>query len=556
MKKFIASIIGISLISSILVGCNSTSKSTNSNDKGQKIVTYKVFSSDTNANADNFESPVAKKITEKTGVRLDIEYNVSGDEQEKLSLMAASGQYPDIIFGKGNINIIKNAGGLIALDELIEQNAPNIKALYGDYINRLRWSKDDPKIYVLPTLDAVNNEYLKPSRGVFIQHAVMKELNYPEVKTVTDLENLLKTYYEAHPQIEGQDTIPLMLNGDDWLTMITVTNPACFMTGAPDDGEWYVNPDTFEVQRHLTRPVEREYFRWLNHMNDVGLLYQESFIQKTDSYKSKIASGRVLAVIDADWDISEPLTALRQAGLEDRMYGIYPVTFSEEYKQPEFMDPGYSAGYGLSISTNCKSPENIIKFIDTMCTEEMQILLNWGIEGEHYITDENGKRTLKPEIEQLKLSDPSFPKKTGIDLYTQMFPNYGNKQLDSKGNPIKRDSVEQIIADQTDIEKEVLVAYGAKTWKDLYPSSDEFPVKKYGVLFTIKSSKLEDPEIKAIDNRVLEIGYKRIVEAILAPPDKFDSVYDTYLKEIEAAGLPQLTEAINEALQERLELWK
>lgn len=470
--------------------------------------------------------------------------------------MAASGQYPDIIFGKGNINIIKNAGGLIALDELIEQNAPNIKALYGDYINRLRWSKDDPKIYVLPTLDAVNNEYLKPSRGVFIQHAVMKELNYPEVKTVTDLENLLKTYYEAHPQIEGQDTIPLMLNGDDWLTMITVTNPACFMTGAPDDGEWYVNPDTFEVQRHLTRPVEREYFRWLNHMNDVGLLYQESFIQKTDSYKSKIASGRVLAVIDADWDISEPLTALRQAGLEDRMYGIYPVTFSEEYKQPEFMDPGYSAGYGLSISTNCKSPENIIKFIDTMCTEEMQILLNWGIEGEHYITDENGKRTLKPEIEQLKLSDPSFPKKTGIDLYTQMFPNYGNKQLDSKGNPIKRDSVEQIIADQTDIEKEVLVAYGAKTWKDLYPSSDEFPVKKYGVLFTIKSSKLEDPEIKAIDNRVLEIGYKRIVEAILAPPDKFDSVYDTYLKEIEAAGLPQLTEAINEALQERLELWK
>lgn len=556
MKKFIASIIGISLISSILVGCNSTSKSTNSNDKGQKIVTYKVFSSDTNANADNFESPVAKKITEKTGVRLDIEYNVSGDEQEKLSLMAASGQYPDIIFGKGNINIIKNAGGLIALDELIEQNAPNIKALYGDYINRLRWSKDDPKIYVLPTLDAVNNEYLKPSRGVFIQHAVMKELNYPEVKTVTDLENLLKAYYEAHPQIEGQDTIPLMLNGDDWLTMITVTNPACFMTGAPDDGEWYVNPDTFEVQRHLTRPVEREYFRWLNHMNDVGLLYQESFIQKTDSYKSKIASGRVLAVIDADWDISEPLTALRQAGLEDRMYGIYPVTFSEEYKQPEFMDPGYSAGYGLSISTNCKSPENIIKFIDTMCTEEMQILLNWGIEREHYTTDENGKRTLKPEIEQLKLSDPSFPKKTGIDLYTQMFPNYGNKQLDSKGNPIKRDSVEQIIADQTDIEKEVLVAYGAKTWKDLYPSSDEFPVKKYGVLFTIKSSKLEDPEIKAIDNRVLEIGYKRIVEAILAPPDKFDSVYDTYLKEIEAAGLPQLTEAINEALQERLELWK
>jgi putative aldouronate transport system substrate-binding protein len=557
-KKLIAGIVVSMCVSGVVVGCNQN-KQTNANnvqiEGGLKPITFTVFDADVNSNPDYYQSPVSQKMLEKTGVTLEIEYNVTGDEQEKLSLMAASGQYPDMIYGKGNINIIKNAGGLIPLEDLVEKYGQNIKKVYGDYMKRLVWDKEDPSIYVLPTLDGVHQAAVQPGSGVLIQHAVVKELGYPTLRTVEDVEKVLKEYAAKYPTINNQKTIPLMLSAEDWRIMISVTNPAAFMTGAPDDGEWYVDPDTLQVQRHLTRPEEREYFRWLNRMTNEGVLYQESFIQKYDTYKSKIAAGNVLAVIDAGWNVGEAVQALRQAGMEERAFGYYPVTLTEDYKYPEFIDTGYNAGNGLSITKDCKDPERLMQFIDFMASEEGQILANWGIEGEHYTVDASGKRALLPEMLEMKVTDNQFSAKTGIDLYIQKFPHYGNTVIDSTGNPFTKDNLEQIFAEQTEIEKEVLRGYGAEKWADLYPARDEFPVKPYGVLWSMNNSKLDDPEIKAKDNRILEIGYRRIIEAILAPQDQFDAIYDKYIEEIKAAGLDDVTRAYQEALDERLELW-
>ena len=60
------------------------------------------------------------------------------------------------------------------------------------------------------------------------------------------------------------------------------TNPAFLATGAPDDGEWFIDQDTYEAKLHYKRPEEKEYFRWLNKMNAEGLLDPESFVQQED----------------------------------------------------------------------------------------------------------------------------------------------------------------------------------------------------------------------------------------------------------------------------------
>jgi putative aldouronate transport system substrate-binding protein len=107
--------------------------------------------------------------------------------------------------------------------------------------------------------------------------------------------------------------------------ILSVTNPAFFATGAPDDGEWYIDPETGKPQLHITRPVEKEYFRWLNHMYAEGLLDEESFVQKKDQYVSKIASGRVLATINGVWTYADATKVLRREGKEWRTIGIVPV---------------------------------------------------------------------------------------------------------------------------------------------------------------------------------------------------------------------------------------
>ena len=125
---------------------------------------------------------------------------------------------------------------------------------------------------------------------------------------------------------------------------ISVTNPAFLTTGAPDDGEYYIDPKTNEATYHFRRPEEKEYFRWLNHMNAIGLLDPETFVQKNDQYNAKIASGRVLGLIDQDWDYGDGEKALKAAGKFDRSYGHYPVTMSEEFKDHSFQPTGFMSG--------------------------------------------------------------------------------------------------------------------------------------------------------------------------------------------------------------------
>lgn len=100
--------------------------------EAKKPITLTMYSAETNPNDDGFKSPVAQKIKELTGVTLKIEYAIAqGAGQQKLQLMAASGDYPDLVYAKGDLQLLKNAGGIVQLDSLIEKYGPNIKKAYG-----------------------------------------------------------------------------------------------------------------------------------------------------------------------------------------------------------------------------------------------------------------------------------------------------------------------------------------------------------------------------------------------------------------------------------------
>ncbi|EHB59604.1 MULTISPECIES: ABC transporter substrate-binding protein [Paenibacillus] len=515
-------------------------------------MTMTYYSADSNANWVNMQDAVGKKLTEKTGVTIQAEYAVDGSNQ-KLPLMVASGEYPDLVFAKGDANLFVDAGAFIDLTDLIEEHAPNIKKVYGDYMSRLKWSNEDEAIYVLPTLAAVDHEALDAGGTFQIQHEVLKELGYPELKTVKDYENALKEYYEKHPTIDGQPTIPLTLNADGWRIMISVTNPAFIATGVSDDGEYYIDPETTEAKLHYKRPEEKEYFRWLNHMNASGLLDKETFVQKTDQYEAKISSGRVLGVIDQEWGFGNATNALRSAGKENRTYARFPIQLDESTKDATFQDTGYVAGWGVGITSSAKDPVRIIKFLDYLASEEGQILMNWGIEGEHYnVVD--GKRVIPEEVQERKTYDnANFTKETGIGLYNAIFPRYGDGVKDSTGNYYTTNFPETIKENYTPSAKETLKAYGVEMWKDLWPKKEEFPVKPWGVAYNIPVPS--DSNINITYKKVEEITRKRIPEIILADPAKFDQLYDQFIKELNDAGAEKMEKEYTELVRQRVELW-
>ncbi|MDN4620454.1 ABC transporter substrate-binding protein [Paenibacillus sp. PsM32] len=516
-------------------------------------ITISFFGSDANPTWNNMQDDVGKAITKATNVTLNAEYDVSGGGTQKIALMTASGDYPDMITPKGSISKLVEAGALIDLTDLINKYGPNIKKVYGDDLARLQYSKEDPSIYVLPTNAGVGQTSFDAGGGFEVQNAVMKELGYPKIETVKDFEKVLKEYKEKNPTINGQPTIPLSLNADDWKIQITVTNPAFLSTGAPDDGEFYIDPETYEAQLHYKRPEEKEYFRWLNHMYNEGLLDPETFTQKTDQYNSKIASGRVLGLIDQDWDYQQAENALKSSGMTERAYGHYPVQLTTETKDRSFQDIGAPVGYGIGITTSAKDPIRIIKFLDWMSSDEAQVLNQWGIEGKQY-NMKDGKRVIPADVQDMKTNDnTNFVKTTGVSGYTIFGVHYGDGVKDPSGNYYTTNFPEQIIAGYTASEKETLKAYGATTWKDLFPQKDEFPVKPWGAAYNLPAP--DDQEYTVNFQKGQDIVRKRIPEAILASPEEFDGIYDEMVTELSTEPMKKMEASYTQMIKDTVELW-
>ena len=564
MKKSKLSKAALLLLTGALVlsacGGNNSDSSNTGNSSGtgstqtdeNKPITFTFFGADASPNWNNMKDDVGQEIIKRTGVTLNAEYDVNGGGDEKIPLMIASGDLPDLIFPKGNLSKLVDAGVMIDMTDLIEEHAPNLKKLYGSNMNRLKYSNEDQAIYAIPTNGSVDHQVFDATGGFEIQHRVLKELGYPEVRTLEDYENVLRAYVEKHPTTDGLPTIPLTLNADDWKIMITVTNPAFLATGAPDDGEFYIDPETYEAKLHYKRPVEKEYFRWLNKMYNDGLLDKDTFVQKDDQYKSKIASGRVLGLIDQEWNYGEAENALKAANKHEYTYAHFSVTLNEDIEDRSLQATGFD-GYGLGITTSCEDPVRAIKFLDWMASEEGQVLRNWGIEGKHYVV-EDGVRVIPEDIKDRKRNDNSaFTKESGIGLYYVISGHYGDGVKDSTGNYYTTNFPEEIVANYSDVEKETLAAYGATTWKDLFPGEDAYPVKEWGAAYNMPVPS--DTDYSVIYQKTQDIIRKRIPEAIISKPDQFDAVYDGMLAELDKAGAVKMEEEYTGYVKDRVKLW-
>lgn len=553
-KRFAALLLTSSLLLAAGCGSSTGSDAPESTDENGPI-TFTFFGADASPNWNRMQDAVGKKITEMTGVTINAEFDISsGGGNDRISLMAASGEYPDLIFPKGNLSRLVEAGAMLDLTDLIEKHGPNIKKAYGEHFNRLKYSNEDPSIYWLPTNGAIDQTYFDATNGVAIQHRVAKELGYPEIKTIEDYEKVIREYYELHPTTEdGQPTIPLTLSADGWRRMITVTDPAVMATGGPGDGEYFIDPETYKAQLHYKRPEEKEYFRWLNKLWNDGLIDKESFVQKDDQYKAKIASGRVLSLFDPNWGFSDAENALKSSGMDENTYGFYPVTLDESFKRADFQPMGFD-GYGIGITVDAKDPVRAIKFLDWLSSEEGQILRNWGIEGEHYVV-EDGVRKIPADIQDRKNNDNSnFTKETGIGLYNIFGAHYGDGVKDSTDNYYTTNFPEQIQMGYSEAEKEVLAGYGISTWKELFPSEDEFAVKEWGAAYNMPIPT-DSGNYNVIYQKTQDIIQKRIPEAIIAAPDQFDAIYDNMLAELDKEGAVEMEQQYTGWIKDRVRLW-
>jgi putative aldouronate transport system substrate-binding protein len=345
--------------------------------------------------------------------------------------------------------------------------------------------------------------------------------------------------------------IGLSLLADDWRFVISTTNPAFWATGASDDGEWYIDRQTYKAMPHHFRPEEREYFRWLNHINDIGLLDKESFTQKYDQYNAKIAAGRTVGIIDADWEIADAVNSLKKEGKFGQTFGRFGVVLKPGIKAAWNTPTGFSGGYGVGITKSCKDPIRAIKFLDYLSSEEGQVLINWGVKGKQY-NIVNGKRVIPPEVNEMKINDnTTFKRTTGLGSYFWSL-RYGDGIKDSTGNYYSTNYPEQILTSYSTEDKAALKAYGVTYWGDLLPKASEFKPVPWGAAWAIPTPK--DSILSEFWNVEQDIVRKYIPKAILGKPADFDKTYDAMLAEL-TKSCTKYFEAETQLVQDRLKLW-
>lgn len=514
-------------------------------------ITFTLYTADSSVDM-NFNDAVAKKITEITGVTLEISHPVGGNDDQDIALMLASGTLPDMIFAKGSTGTLIDSEAIIPLDDYIADYGANLKALYGDQIKRLRYANDG-KIYTLGT-NGVSTAAWNVDGTFQIQHAVLKDQGYPTIKTLDDYEKAIKDYAAKYPQINGYDTIPLSLCGGSRLQwLVTVGNKAGFVLGYPDDGEFLVDDTTGEATYKWVHPGFKDYFKWLNRLYNEGVIDPESFTQKYDQYLAKLSKGNVISIADAWWDYASAETAIKGAEMYDRTYCPMPVTMSEDIVAPYLMDLGFNGGWGIGITENCKDPQRAFQFLDWWCSDEAQILANWGIEGVNYEYDANGKRYIPADELEKKNTDQNYSITTGVGAYVYPFPMRGDGAKDSTGNYYTTTNPDELIAKYTDVEKETLAAYGATMFADLFPQRETLPIIRHGQVYNYDIPS--DSEAGILQTNFETYVRAEVTKAIIAPIDEFDAKWDSIVAWYEANGVDRLNVLISDMVKQRINDW-
>lgn len=549
-KKLTAIFMAAVMAAGLLTGCSGSGEETaaagaESSEDG--VVELTFYNAD--GQEDPWTDPVALALTEATGVKLKTDYPVSSDDQ-KVALMIAEQNYPDMIFAKGDAGSLIEAGALIDMTELIEEYGPNIKKMYGDEFDKLKYSEEDPSIYQLSAYQ-VGGENYKTSGTAQLQWAALKENNYEIPKTTEEFETVIKNYMAAHPTTEdGMETIGLTLSASDWHWMITLGNPAGYIAeGKPDNGQWLVDENYNAVYKFRSNKV-KEYFRWLNRLYNEGILDPEFATQTHEDYIAKISSGRVVGLLDTDWDYADAEKILRADGKSDKTYCGLPVTMDESIKAPSLMYVGLAMGQGVGITTACKDPVAAIKFLDYLCSDEGQVLVNWGIEGINYQIDEEGHRYRTAEEVSESNSNKDYSKTTGVGFHAYPFPCYGAGVTDSTGSTYTTSSKETVIEEYDEEQKAACKAWNTELLVDIFPQPDEFEVPPYSPVWAY-SMPVEFTEIV---NKLDEIAWSSLVESVIGTQEEFDASYDKMIAELEEADMATAESMLTETLQERVAL--
>lgn len=449
---------------------------------------------------------VWQEAAKRTNISLKGTISLSNsNEEEAFNLMMSSGNLADIIgyVDASSLEKLGRDGGMIPLNDLIKEHAPNIqKVLDEDARFRQTAYSLDGNIYQIP-----KNQELKAAEFWWIRQDWLDKLNLKAPTTVDELHDVLYAFRNEDPNGNGlKDEIPLFDRAgwkqpDEYLYL------------------WDTSLEFYPRDRKMKyEPLEENFKTGVSNMikwYQEGLIDPEIFTRGASSRDTLL--GGDLGGCTHDW-VS---TANYNSTLQETIPGFQMVAIAPPADQNGVVKERVSRypGVGWGISSQCKDPVTVIKFMDYFFTEEGSDLMNWGIEGDTFTRDADGSKHFTDTVLQSELTPIGYLRSIGAQYRIGMCQDGDYEYATMKEDGIEANKLYN----------------GHDEWFD-----DSLPPYLDGKM-ALKYTSDDETEYKNIMASIKPYVDEKFQSWILGVND-FDSEYDTFIKELKARGIDRALE--------------
>jgi len=309
------------------------------------------------------QDKISQITREKINVELEFIPMSFGSINEKVNLKIASGEQLDIVFQRGyTLSADAARGFLTPLDDLLENYGQGIKLAAGDF---LKATAINGVTYAVPTLRDMAASYgLVARKDILDKH----NIDIDSVNALEDVEEMFGIVKAKEPELII--TMPQFAGTQSVMTsgFITWDNLGDSLGVLMDYGSGLEVVNLFETEEYKRNLeiIRRWYKR--------GFIWEDASIA-ADQANVLVGAGKLFsyfANLKPGFDRQESL----RAGRELVMFEI----------KPPFATTAQVALISLSIPVTSENPQKTMQFLNLMYSNpEIINLLNWGIEGVHYV---------------------------------------------------------------------------------------------------------------------------------------------------------------------------
>lgn len=311
---------------------------------------------------------------ENVGIEVAWDTILNSDWGDKKAVLLAGGDLPDAFLGSicfSAAEIASNQTTFIALDQYIDENMPNFKAIMEkDPTMKALATSSDGHIYGLPSKKPCRPTV---SNQMFINQKWLDNLGLSMPQTYEEYYNVLKAFkdQDANGNGDPNDEIPYGQGYAD-STMFFLM-PFGMTIGA--DNTYLMTLKGGEPAYLPTLDSYQEGIKWMNKAYSDGLIDPEIFTQDTSMRDAKLMNAEEALVGSAPgW------TADATFGPNAAQYTALPALQGPGGERYVSSDPehwNYSRNEFL-ITSNCKDPAALLRWMDQFYTDDASIQTFYG----------------------------------------------------------------------------------------------------------------------------------------------------------------------------------